>query len=190
MRKIEFITLHTAGAADKLRAVHQSGKQIRDYHVNVKGWKEIGYHAYVEENGSVSQYARPELNEPAAVEGWNKFILALCCSGHGDLEAWNPHQVAAVVRWCADKCRRYNLTSSRVIGHHEADEHGAPKVFKTCPGKLVDLAAIRAEVARALGERPVDALAALLRSLDERSTPMQPGELHDLANDIRRALAA
>ncbi len=189
MRKIEFITLHTAGAAHKLKPVHQSGKVIFDYHKS-KGWNDIGYNAYVEENGSISQYARPEDIAPAAVEDWNDRILAICVSGHGDLEAWNPRQMAAVIRWCVQRCQKYGLTSSRVIGHHEADEHGAPQVFKTCPGKLVDLATIRLEVARALGERESGALAALLQRLDERTTPMQPGELHDLANDIRRALAA
>lgn len=153
MRTIEYITLHTAGAANGSHPVHQSSQVIRDYHVKVKRWNDIGYHCYIEEDGEIGRYRRPEQMVPAAVEGWNDHILALCVSGHGDLETWNPRQLATVIEQCVAWCNGNGLSSRHVIGHHEADTFGAPKVFKTCPGKLIDLDDIRYRVAVARGEQ-------------------------------------
>lgn len=153
MRRIDFITVHTAGAASKGRAVHQTGKEIDAYHRG-KGWKCIGYHAYIEQNGRISEFARPVEEYAAAVEGWNGGILAVCCSGHGDLESFTTDQHDALVGLCVDWCRAYGLPATRVIGHHEADEHGAPTVYKSCPGALVNMSAIRDQVQRLL--LPVD----------------------------------
>jgi hypothetical protein len=72
--------------------------------------------------------------------------LGLCVSGHGDYEAWGPAQTEAVISQCVDWCRAYGIKPEMVLGHNETDEHGGPPVYKTCPGKLVDMTVIRAEV--------------------------------------------
>jgi hypothetical protein len=46
----------------------------------------------------------------------------------------------------------YRIPVANVIGHREADEHGAPAVHKTCPGVRVDLDRFRAELALRLEE--------------------------------------
>ena len=75
--------------------------------------------------------------------GVNGQSLGICVSGHGDYEAFNPDQMSSLALRLTRWCREYGLQSGACIGHREADEHGAPRVLKTCPGLLVDMDAIR-----------------------------------------------
>lgn len=176
MRVIDSIVLHTAGAVRKGRAVHQTAGTIRHYHQLAqdkggKGWRDIGYHWYVEQDGT-GQRGRDESTPGAHVKGFNTHSLGLCVSGHGDYERWNPEQINEVVRKCAEWCRTFNLSAAAVMGHHEADEHGAPAVYKSCPGKLIDLHAVR----RMVGE-----------DLD-RAMPTPPLSLEDRVAELERKM--
>ena len=151
MRSIEFICLHTAGAYDFKRreVVYQNAKQIGAYHVQHNGWRSIGYHWVVTEDG-VGERGREDTEVGAHVGGFNQKSLGLCVAGHADFVPWNQAQVDEVIRKCAQWCGMYRIPVENVIGHREADEHGAPKVSKTCPGMLVDLDHIRALLAERL----------------------------------------
>lgn len=144
MRRIDWLVVHTAAAYDAKRqqVVHQSYEQIDNYHRSHNGWRMIGYHVFIEKDGTILPGRREE-DLGAHVGGFNEHSLGICVSGHGDYEAFNPAQLSSLalrlVRWC----RTYSLPAERCIGHREADEHGAPQVFKTCPGMLVDLNEIR-----------------------------------------------
>lgn len=144
MRSVAFIVLHTAASYDSRskRVVHLSAQDVDRYHREVNGWRKIGYHWYVSEDGHGEQ-GRLDEEVGAHVGGFNGYTLGLCVSGHGDFERWNDKQLAEVVRKCAAWCREYRLGPEHVIGHHEAGEHGAPSVRKTCPGTLIDLDVIR-----------------------------------------------
>lgn len=158
-RPINFVVVHTCGAYDMKRktVVHQSVEDVRAYHMRPKaeggkGFDDIGYHLYIERDGAVRR-GRLEQVPGAHVEHFNAHTLGICCSGHGDYESFNAQQMGSLVEQCAAWCRRYDLDASRVIGHHETDEVGGPKVWKTCPGHLVDLELIRSLVGRELGAR-------------------------------------
>jgi len=148
VRPIHWIVVHTAAAYDfkAKRVVYQSTATIRAYHERHNGWRDIGYHWVIEEDGSVHP-GRPEEQEGAHVGGFNENTLGICVTGHGDHAPFLPAQLASLVRLCAQKCAAHRLSGIRVIGHREADEHGAPKVLKTCPGLLIDMNEIRRLVA-------------------------------------------
>lgn len=161
-RPIHFIVIHTCGAYDPKRkkVVHQGVDEVRAYHLRPareggKGWKDIGYHRYIEFDGTIRQ-GRPDVAPGAHCEGFNANTLAICVSGHGDYEPFNAQQMGSLIEQCVRWCKRHELDAGHVIGHRECDDHGAPKVWKTCPGNLVDLDLIRALVARELrdGEPP------------------------------------
>lgn len=147
MRAVKYIVVHTAGAYDfkRKRVVHQSIQAIRDYHVNHNGWNDIGYHAYVEQDGTL-MIGRLEEHVGSHAQGFNHHSLGICCSGHGDFEAFNSAQLTTLKLRCARWCRLYHVPVEHVIGHRETDDHGGPPVVKTCPGVMVDMDAIRADV--------------------------------------------
>lgn len=143
-RTLDYIVLHTAGAYDFKRkeVVHQSISVIDRYHREHNGWTKIGYHWYVEEDGT-GERGREDLEVGAHVGGFNVQSLGLCVSGHGDFQPWNDAQMSEVLRKLAQWCGMYRIPVGHVIGHREAPDFGAPPVHKTCPGTLVDLDNIR-----------------------------------------------
>lgn len=151
-RKIEFVTVHHCEAYDtkRRRVVHQSVEEIRAYHMRPKaqggkGFRDIAYHRFVEGDGTL-QLGRKDSEIPAAVEGFNPHILAICASGHGDFEPFNPQQLITIVEQCAAWVVEHQLPIEHVIGHREADDFGAPRVWKTCPGMLNDMDRLRQRV--------------------------------------------
>ncbi len=150
-RHIDFIVLHTAGAYDfeHKHVVYQSVQTINDYHVSHNGWRAIGYHWYVEEDG-VGKRGRDDADIGAHVGGFNFGSLGLCVSGHGDFAPWNDAQMREALRKCAQWCGLYRVPVNQVIGHREAPKFGAPPVHKTCPGMLVDMDKFRSDLAARL----------------------------------------
>jgi N-acetylmuramoyl-L-alanine amidase len=120
---------------------------IDAYHREHNGWRKIGYHRYIEEDGEV-MLGRPDEEIGAHAGGFNEHSLGVCVSGHGDFERFNSKQLSSLVRQLATWCRTYHLLSTHCIGHRETDEHGGPAVSKTCPGVLIDMDVIR-ELVRA-----------------------------------------
>jgi len=151
MRMITHIVLHTAASYDykQREVVHLSRAAIDRYHREQNGWRAIGYHWYVSEDGYGEQ-GRPDPDVGAHVGGFNSHSLGLCVSGHGDFAAWNDAQWKEALRKCAQWCELYRVPVEHVIGHREAPLHGSPPVHKTCPGVLVDMDKFRAELAARL----------------------------------------
>lgn len=147
MRQIEWLVVHTAGAYDwkRQRVVHQSVDAVRGYHINHNGWRDIGYHRYLEDDGTIL-HGRSEEEVGAHAGGFNTHSLGICVSGHGDFEPFNEDQERSLVMQLTRWCREYRLQAANCIGHRETDEHGGPPVHKTCPGKLVDMDKIRQQV--------------------------------------------
>lgn len=149
MRTLDWIVVHTAGSYDykRDRVVHQPVSVITQYHIVHNEWRTIGYHAYIEEDGTI-EFGRPDEELGSHVGGFNRQSLGVCVSGHGDFEPFSQAQLSALIRKCASWCRLYRIPYTHVIGHRETDEHGGPPVSKTCPGRLVDMDIIR-ELVRA-----------------------------------------
>jgi hypothetical protein len=149
--------VHTCGAYDRKaqRVVHQPVETVREYHKLAKalggcGWHDIGYHRYIEQNG-VIRMGRADATVGAHASGFNDFSLGICCSGHGDYEAFNVAQTTALVAQVVAWCRLHHILPDHVVGHRETSQHGGPPVTKTCPGTLVDMGALRHRVRDELG---------------------------------------
>lgn len=146
MRTIRYVVVHTSATVDKAgKPVDATAESIRRYHVEHNGWNDIGYHYVIRMNGSV-EYGRALAVEGAHVGGFNPETIGICVSGNGDVMPFTVAQRRSLATLCAKLCKEFGLPAHNVIGHREADEHGAPEVYKTCPGTLVDLDAIRADV--------------------------------------------
>lgn len=135
------IVIHTAGVLGD-----PSADEMREYHIHVKGWKDIGYHRVVRKSGLV-EIGRPLWQLGAHLEGAND-TLGICVSGHGDHELWTPEQLFSVLDLSVAWCKHFHWTHDVVRGHREGPAYfGAKPTAKTCPGLLVDMAQIRALVA-------------------------------------------
>jgi hypothetical protein len=144
MRAIKLIVVHHAGRATATL------ETITHTHVVDNGWRAIGYHVVIERG--VRRAGRNPRTPGAHTELLNANTLALCiaddCSKRLRLEDWD-----AAVAQCVDWCVRYKLPASAVIGHRETPAHGGAPTKKRCPGKLVDLDRLRAEVEALLAAR-------------------------------------
>lgn len=140
-RKIKLIVVHHAANP---RATLES---ITRTHVKQFGWRAIGYHRVVERG--VVRKGRPEHQAGAHTKLLNANTLAVCIADNCSTRL-RPEDWEALVGQCVDWCRRYSLLASAVIGHRETPAYGGAPTRKQCPGRLVDLDALRAEVASRL----------------------------------------
>ena len=128
------IILHCADTRPDWMAGHRLAEkvaEIRRWHIQERGWRDIGYHWVVDLDGAVAP-GRAETEIGAHVEGHNCGTLGICLlGGYGapadDLFAKNftAAQAAAVLRLIAEIKRR--TTVRKVSGHND---HAA----KACPG--------------------------------------------------------
>lgn len=151
MRSIEYVVVHTAGAYDFKRkeVVYQNARQIGNYHVQHNGWRAIGYHWVVCEDGT-GERGREDNEVGAHTAGLNRESLGICVAGHGDFAPWTQAQTDEVLRKCAAWCGMYRIPVAHVIGHREAPDFGAAPVSKTCPGTLIDMDHVRSLLAERL----------------------------------------
>jgi hypothetical protein len=142
------IVLHHSATADGSTV---SWNAIRRYHVQVRGWKDIGYHfgieAVADPGGGPESYEILMGRLPDRVGAHclhrNADSLGVCCVG--DFDAWPPPpaQWTKAVELTAWLCRRWNISTAFVHGHREFAR-------KTCPGRLFDLERFRRDVAALL----------------------------------------
>lgn len=126
---------------------------IRDYHVRVLGWRDVGYHWLVGRDGTVSR-GRAEAVAGAHTHGANDTI-GVAFAGDGDVQPWTLRQWTAGLSLVAEVCRRHGLSAEAVCGHREAPARlRASATAKTCPGRLVDLDEVRTELAAVLAAPP------------------------------------
>jgi N-acetyl-anhydromuramyl-L-alanine amidase AmpD len=144
VRPIRFVVVHHAANP---KATLES---ITRTHVVQNGWKAIGYHVVIERG--VRRAGRSPRTPGAHTSQLNANTLAVCiaddCSRRLRPEDW-----AALVGQCADWCAHFGLPASAVIGHRETPKHGGAPTKKQCPGKLLDLDRLRAEVEALLAAR-------------------------------------
>lgn len=134
MRKITHIVIH---CSDSPKATTKTA-DIKRWHVQERGWQDIGYHRVIEGDGSVHQ-GRPDDVIGAHAEGFNAQSLGVCVTGKFDLEtiALGDLQGTALVQVCAVLCQRYKIPPANIIGHRDVYPLLKQPVAKTCPGKYL-----------------------------------------------------
>lgn len=141
-RKIQWICVHHNGVPGR------TIEDIRRTHVVENGWKDIGYHRVIHEDGS-DHPGRPESQAGAHVTGLNHNSLAVCVVGDGNTADFNPAQYRSLVDRLSLWCIEHDLDPmTAILGHRETKGLVKPAqaTKKTCPGKKVSMDKIRALV--------------------------------------------
>ena len=117
-----------------------SWNAIRKYHVEVKGWSDIGYHFGIENIGSRTEclIGRIPLIPGAHVSGHNSYSLGLCIVG--DFDLYKPSETTwdftvKICRWIVSQWK-----IEKILGHRELFNG------KTCPGVNFDMHLFREAV--------------------------------------------
>lgn len=139
MRKPTYIIVHHSLTEDSKTV---SWGAIERYHTEVKGWKDIGYHAGIELIGG-DYYAligRSDQEDAAAVKeaNMNQLGLHVCCIGNYDNMPPTISMLEALVKriikpWMVE----YNIG----IDHIKAHRDYAP--YKSCPGTQFNMDQLR-----------------------------------------------
>lgn len=82
-RSVNKVFLHHS-ATDS--PAHDNIETIRKWHVEENGWRDIGYHFFIEKSGVVHRCRGLEFR-PAAQKGHNKGTIAICLSGKKEFTA-------------------------------------------------------------------------------------------------------
>jgi hypothetical protein len=147
--KPTWIVIHHSATADS-RTV--SWDAIRKYHMETNGWNDIGYHCGVELVGDKYkvQFGRsPTIPGAHCKElGFNNKSLGVCLVGDFDSASPSQELWQQTVTLTNVLMKTYGIPVEQVVGHREV---GAMAGFdwqrgqyKSCPGKLFDMPALRA----------------------------------------------
>ena len=116
-----------------------------------KPWRDIGYHYVLEyinkkavitpgrdecESGAHAYQKMPDKN--GKLVSINDQSIAICVAGNYDVEKLSLSKQTALVNKITDLIDKYKIKIQDVIGHRDI-----PGVFKSCPGKNIDLHIIR-----------------------------------------------
>lgn len=157
---VRWIFVHTVGVPGD-----STMKAIRRFHVLERGWSDVGYHFGIRKDGEL-ETGRDIDYAGAHVRGVNSRSIGVCVYGDGDTEPHTEAQRIMLLNVLRSMMKSYNVPVERVLGHREindlidAGEVGEKyRTPKTCPGRLVDMDEIRAELAipHALPEPVVEA---------------------------------
>jgi len=83
--RTDFIAIHCSATQNK-NAINAA--VIRDWHVNERGWSDIGYHYVIKTDGTVEN-GRDLMSVGAHVQGYNSRSIGICLVGGVD-KANNP----------------------------------------------------------------------------------------------------
>lgn len=125
MRDIDHIIIH---AADTPPDMDVGAEEIRDWHVNGNGWRDIGYHWVIRRNGDVEP-GREESVVGAHVAGHNANSIGICLVGGrgpdgGDDCNYTAAQWRALERLVAEVSERY--PQADVKGHRDFSSKACP----------------------------------------------------------------
>jgi N-acetylmuramoyl-L-alanine amidase len=135
MRKLTEIIVHCSATRPEWmdnRPTEDKVEEIRRWHVEDRGWSDIGYHYIIDRDGTVKE-GRSMERDGAHVRGHNKGTVGICLlGGFGSSENDSPHdhytpsQLASLRMLIADM-EAQHTTISKVSGHNEY-------AAKACPG--------------------------------------------------------
>jgi len=131
------LVIHHTGAEEK------GARQVREYHRRL-GWKDVGYHWLIERDGRVVPGRPPSMRGAHCLAGgMNHKALGVAVIGNLEVRAPHPAQTAALEELAARLVAEYRISVAQVLGHREV-----PGAATACPGRYLDLAALRGVLAR------------------------------------------
>ena len=179
MRKITSVIVHhsasTFGDWEFICRLHKARGMITGaYHaVVLNGYRKVN--SYSEEDLGVVERGRNETVVGAHTVGYNSHSLGICLIGNfdahnGPVAQWGP-AIGVVSAWC----KRYGIPSHRVLGHREA-----PGQSTACPGRNLDMAAFRRDVALKLDKEHDEE--------DVRKVTLKRDDTGEQVKDLQRQL--
>jgi N-acetylmuramoyl-L-alanine amidase len=106
---------------------------VRDYHINIRGFWEIGYHYFIDGKGVIHP-GRPENYVGAHCKtpppSMNLMSLGICLAGNFEIESPSNEQLSALDKLLIELIKKYKIQINNVLGHCEA-----PGSSTLCPGK-------------------------------------------------------
>ncbi len=144
-RKWNWIVVHHSATAEGGAARFQKAHQE-------KGWDELGYH-FVIGNGTDTGDGVVEVGGrwPVQKHGahaktpdnqYNEHGIGICLVGNFDITRPTAKQMASLTKLVAFLADKYNVRQADIIGHQMTGKQ------TDCPGKNMDIAALRNSVAR------------------------------------------
>jgi N-acetylmuramoyl-L-alanine amidase len=137
--RVEKLIIHHSLTKDQTVA---DWPAIRRYHIQEKGWADIGYHWGIEviSGTVVLQKGRPENVPGAHTIGMNDKSLGICLVGNYDLAVPPELVLNRLADLCALKCKEYKLGPKDIEPHHKYAS------YKTCPGSKFPMERLREKV--------------------------------------------
>ncbi len=139
MRPIDEIIIHCSATRPTWwsgRTINQKIAEIRRWHVNDRGWKDIGYHYVIDRDGTVGT-GRPIDQIGAHVQGHNTGTIGVCLiGGHGAAatdkfeDHFTPEQAASLSSLIYKLRPYYGIY--KITGHNDYANKGCPG-FKVAP---------------------------------------------------------
>lgn len=123
MRLINKIVIH---CADTPKGVYFNVDDIRKWHVEERGWSDVGYHYIILLDGTIEK-GREDITTGAHVAGHNSSSIGICYIGGGNGEDTRTTAQKASLVHLISVLRRIH-TEAEVLGHR--DFKG---VTKACP---------------------------------------------------------
>ncbi len=139
---IEYIICHHSLTPDGWTV---NTRAIRKYHIQQKGWIDIGYHYLLEKVKGEQEIfiGRTLLTKGAHTLGMNGKSLGICFVGNYDLIVPPQEMWQRGLDLIGDLCRIFDIPYNKVCGHNDFAN-------RTCPGKLFDMDSFRADLKRIL----------------------------------------
>lgn len=123
MRSISHIVIHCADTPD---GAYFDIKDIRKWHVQEKGWSDVGYHYIILLDGTI-QLGRDIKTAGAHVKGYNKNSIGICYIGGGDGEDTRTIAQKVTLIYLVGTLKR-TFKDAEVFGHRDF-----AGVTKKCP---------------------------------------------------------
>lgn len=113
---------------------------IRKWHVEERGWTDIGYHfvitngrktsgaPYTQSDDGIIQVGRDIAQPGSHASGLNQYSLGICLVGKHHF-TWNQFGALHDLLWKLKE----KFPDARIIGHRDVDKYGGKSGGKTCP---------------------------------------------------------
>lgn len=121
MRDIDLIVIHCSATPSSMDI---GADTIRDWHVNERGWSDIGYHYVIKRNGRIDE-GRPLKKAGAHAKGHNSNSIGVCLVGGIPDANFTLAQYKTLNALLEMLKTKYN--NPEIKGHRELDAN------KTCP---------------------------------------------------------
>ena len=124
-KSTDYIVIHCAATKASMDI---GAETIKDWHVNERGWRDIGYHKVIKRNGDVED-GRDIRDSGAHAAGYNSKSVGLCMVG-GMAEDNSAENNFTAQQWTAlldlVKQLKTNYPEAEIIGHNEISEKECP----------------------------------------------------------------